>query len=124
MSPRFELMLDRDRCAPGDTITGTIRVLEGGRSRSLEVLLEYHERTEDYATVATDVATGPLHTGDLTTDMAFRFALTLPPDALPNYRSAHSELYWELDVKSEELGRDTHERRRIDLAPVLPAVET
>ena len=24
------------------------------------------------------------------------------------------ELYWELDVKSDESGRDTHERRRIE----------
>jgi hypothetical protein len=118
MSPRFELQLDRARCAPGETITGTIRVLDGGSSRSLEVLLEYHERTEDYATVATGVSTGPLHAGDLATGTWFGFELALPPDALPNHRSEHGELYWELHVKSDEPGRDTHERRRIEVAPV------
>jgi hypothetical protein len=123
MSPRFDLRLDRDRCAPGDTITGTIHVLEGCRSRSLKVLLEYHERTEDYATVATGVSTAPLHTGDLATGMTFRFELTLPPDALPNHRSSHSELYWQLDVKSDELGLDTHARRRIEIAPVWHVAE-
>lgn len=80
MSPRFELQLDRERCAPGETIRGTIRVLEGSRSRSLQVLLEYKEETEDYAAVATGVSSGPLHTGDLTTGMSFRFELTLPLD--------------------------------------------
>jgi hypothetical protein len=118
VSRRFELLLDRARCAPGETIRGTIHVLEGGRSRSLEVLLEYHERTEDYATVATSVSTGPLHTGDLPTGISFGFELALPADAFPNYRSEHGELYWELDVKSEEFGPDTHERRRIEVAPV------
>jgi hypothetical protein len=87
MSPRFELQLDRERCAPGETIRGTIRVLEGSRSRSLQVLLEYKEETEDYAAVATGVSSGPLHTGDLTTGMSFRFELTLPLDAFPNWRS-------------------------------------
>jgi hypothetical protein len=124
MSPRLELILDRDRCAPGQTITGTVHVLEGGRSRSLEVLLEYHERTEDYATVATRVSTAPLHTGDLATEMSIGFELALPADAFPNYRAEHGELYWQLDAKSEEFGRDTHERRRIDVAPVQPPAGT
>jgi len=118
MSPRLALELDRARWSPGETITGTIQVLEGGGSRSLEVLLQYHESTDDYATVATSVTTGPLHTGDLPTGMSFRFELTLPPDALPNHRSDHGELHWELDVRSDELGRDTHERGRIEVAPV------
>ncbi len=97
MSPRFQLELDRERYAPGDVIRGTIRILQGGGSRSVEALLEYKEETEDYLEV--------------------EFELTLPRDALPNYRSKHGELYWELDVKSDEAGRDTHERRRIEIDP-------
>jgi hypothetical protein len=46
----------------------------------------------------------------------FEFELTLHPDALPSYRSEHGELYWEVDAKSNEIGRDTHARRRIELA--------
>ena len=44
-------------------------------------------------------------------------ALSLPPDASPNYQSENGELYWELDVKSDEFGRDTHERHRIEVGP-------
>ena len=117
MSPRFQVELERERYAPGETVSGTILVLEGGGSRSLEALLEYHEQTEDYSHVAATISSGPLHTGDLATGTSFQFEIALPPDALPNYRSAHGELYWELDVRSDELGRDTHERRRIEVGP-------
>jgi hypothetical protein len=117
MSPRVQLQLDRERYAPGDTIRGTILVLEGGGSRSLEALLEYNEKTEDYSEVAMRVTSGSLHSGDLSTGASFEFELTLPQDAFPNYKSEHGELYWQLDVKSEEFGRDTHERCRVDVEP-------
>jgi hypothetical protein len=115
VSPRFQLELDRERYAPGDAIKGTGRVLEGGSSRSVEALLEYKEETDDYLEVAISISSGPLHTGDLAMSTSFEFELTLPPDALPNYQSEHGELYWEVDVKSDEAGRDTHERRRIEI---------
>jgi hypothetical protein len=117
MSPAFQLRLERERYAPGDAVRGTIHVVEGGRSRSLEVLLEYHEKTADYAAVATSVSSGPLHAGELASGTSFQFELALPPDALPNCHGEHGELYWELDVRSEALGPDTHERRRIAVAP-------
>jgi hypothetical protein len=117
VSPRFQLQLDRERYAPGDTVKGTILVLEGGASRALEALLEYHEETADYSEVALSIPSGPLHEGELTSGTSFEFELGLPPDALPNYKSRHGELYWELDVKSDESGRDTHERRRIEIGP-------
>jgi hypothetical protein len=118
MSARFQLQLDRERYRPGDTIEGDILVLEGGDSSSLEVLLEYKEETEDgYTAVATNVSTGLLHAGNLAPGMSFNFELALPADAFPNYRSDHGELYWQLDLKSSELGRDTHERHRIEVEP-------
>lgn len=117
MSSRFQLQLDRERYTPGESIRGTILVLEHGGSRSLEALLEYHEETADYSEVATSISSGPLHAGDLTAGTSFQFELSLPPDAFPNYRSENGELYWELDVKSDEFGRDTHERHRIDVEP-------
>lgn len=117
MSPRFQLQLDRERYRPGDTIRGTILVLEGGSSRSLEVLLEYNEKTEDYLEVATSISSGPLHAGDLAKGTSFDVELALPEDAFPNYRSEHGELYWQLDIKSDEFGRDTHERSRIEVEP-------
>jgi hypothetical protein len=119
MSTRFQLELDRERYTPGATIRGSILVLEGGDSRSLEVLLEYNEQAEDgYSAVAARISTGPLHAGNLTTGMSFDFEFALPEDALPNYRSDHGALYWQLDVKCAEPGGDTHERRRIEVEPV------
>jgi hypothetical protein len=116
VSPRLQLQLEQDRYTPGDAVKGTILVLEGGRSRSLEVLLEYCEETADYREVAISIPSGPLHEGDLTTGTSFEFELALPQDALPNYASEHGELYWELDARSDEFGRDTHERSRIGVA--------
>ncbi len=46
---------------------------------------------------------------------SYRFELALPPEALPNLTSGHGQLYWRLDVKSDERGRDSHELRRIDV---------
>ena len=71
-------------------------VLEGGDSRSLESSLEYKDETADYVEAAIRIPSGPLHEGDLTTGTSFEFALALPPDALPNCRSGHDELYWKL----------------------------
>lgn len=115
MSPRLQLQLEQERYRPGDTSKGTILVLEGGHSRSLEVHLEYREETADYHDVPVSIAVGSLHEGDLTTGTSFEFEVTLPPDALPNYQSEHGELYWEVDAKSNEIGRDTHERSRIEV---------
>jgi tetratricopeptide (TPR) repeat protein len=125
VSPELDVELDRDCYAPGDAVRGTIYVVEGGRSRSLEILLEYWEKTDDYSAVAISISGPPVHVGDLTTGTSFEFELRLPPDALPNYVSEHGELYWELDVKSDERGLDTHEQRRIDVVPAhaKPAAE-
>ncbi len=118
MSPRFRVELEGERFEPGDAVTGTVLVLEGGSSRNLEALLHYNEKTDDYSASAFSLTSGTLHAGDLATGTSFEFGLSLPADALPNYRSEHGELYWELDVKSDERGLDTHERRRIEVEPV------
>jgi hypothetical protein len=47
---------------------------------------------------------------------SFEFELALPPDALPNYQSQHG-VYWDVNVKSDELGSDTWERYRINVEP-------
>ena len=115
MSPSFDLQLDGGRYKPGDAVAGTVVVREGGGSRSLEVTLGYVEETDDYLEVATSVSSGPLHEGRLDAGASFRFELALPPDALPNFDGDHGQLYWRLDVKSDERGRDSHELLRIDV---------
>jgi hypothetical protein len=116
VSPHFDVQLAAGPYAPGDVVRGTVLVVEGGGSRVLEAVLEYHEKTDDYEETPVQIASGPLHSGELATGTSYGFELQLPPDALPGYKSKHGELYWELDVKSDERGRDTHERRRIDVA--------
>jgi hypothetical protein len=116
VTPRFQLQLDREHYAPGDSVRGTILVVEGGGSRSLHALLQYMEASPDYSKAAITISSGALHEGDLTAGTSFEFELALPPDALPNHESTHGELYWEVDVRSDEFGRDTHERKRIEVA--------
>jgi hypothetical protein len=118
VSARFQVELERDRFVPGDAVRGTVLVVEGGGSRNLEVIFEYNEETDDYSATALSLTSGTLHAGDLTAGTSFEFELSLPTDALPNHRSEHGELYWELEVKSDELGVDTHERRRIEVGPM------
>jgi hypothetical protein len=96
-------------------VTGTVFVLEGGRSRKLEVSLNYRESTEQDDVTRVSVSSGELHTGDLASGTSYPFAVAVPADALPNYKSAHGELYWEVDACSDEFGIDTHERRRIEV---------
>jgi len=108
--------LEHDRIAPGEVVRGTVSVLEGGRSRALEVLLTLREQVgEDYEDVAVTLSSGNLNEGDLATGTSYSFAILLPDDALPSLRSKHGELAWEVDARSDERGRDTHDRHRIEV---------
>jgi hypothetical protein len=115
VSARLQLELAQERYRPGETVKGSVLVLEGGGSRSVDVSLAYHEETEDCQEVATEISSGPLHEGDLVAGTSFEFELALPADSFPNYTSEHGALYWEIDALSNEAGRDTHERVRIDV---------
>ncbi|MGH9277228.1 MAG: hypothetical protein ACRD12_03855 [Acidimicrobiales bacterium] len=117
MSARFDIRLDGDEFSGGDTVKGAVVVAWGAKARSLQVLLEFHEGTNEFETVVGAVSSGPLHEGDLEPGMAFPFALTLPGGAYPNFRSAHGRLYWDIHVHSDELGIDSHERRPVSVVP-------
>lgn len=113
MTPSFDLQIDGERKKPGEIVNGTVVVREGGRSRSLEVTLEFVEETDDYIEAGTTISSGHLHEGDLVSGTSLQFALTLPPDALPEVRSQHGQMYWRLHAKSDERGSDTHEHLRL-----------
>jgi hypothetical protein len=118
---KLEVQLDGEAYAPGETVTGSVLVLEGGGSRSLDVSLHFRERTsEDDEHTPVTLSGGELHAGDLTTGASYPFGIQLPPDALPNFKSKHGELFWEVDARSDERGRDTHARKRIDVAVPPP----
>ena len=114
---KLELQLYGETYAPGETVTGNVLVVEGGGSRKLEVWLHFRERTsEDDDHTPVSLSSGELHAGDLTTGASYPFAIQLRPDALPSFKSKHGELFWEVDARSDQRGRDTHERKRIDVA--------
>lgn len=115
MSLRLEVQLDRESYRAGEAVTGTVLVLEGGSSRALEATLEFKEKSSDYDATPRKVGPQRLHEGDLATGESYELAVELPQDALPSLKSEHGELYWELDVRSDERGPDTHERRRIEV---------
>ncbi len=120
MRLQLDLDVDGQVLRPGATVRGSVLVLEGGVSRSLTVSLEFHEDSNCGGNqVVTSISTEPLHEGELATGMRFPFTFVLPGDALPAYRSENGELYWEVHVRSDELGPDTHVRKRV-LVGVTP----
>ena len=110
------LALERDRLEPGEWLRGEVVVLQQADARSLEVFVHYLERTEDYKEPALTGRTGPLHRGPLPAGARLPFALQLPPEAPPPYRSRFGELYWEVDAKLDQPGRDAHAEQRIAVA--------
>lgn len=111
----LELRLDGDRFAPGDVVTGSVHVVEGGRCRSLTVELQFREEAGEYTSVARTADAGTLHTGELAAGMDLPFELVLPLDAPPSFRSAHGRLFWIVDARADERGRDAHAEREIDV---------
>lgn len=113
---KLEVQLDRDRYSPGETVSGSVLVLEGGASRKLEVSLEFREEAEDgYEDTPLRVPGGELHAGDLAMGASYQFTIGLPDDALPNLKTEHGKLWWEVDARSDERGRDTRERQTFEV---------
>jgi hypothetical protein len=118
VSPALDLALGEPRFRPGDWVRGKVTVVEGGASRALKVSLLFRERTEDYSATARTEGGASVHSGELAAGGSFDFEVQLPSDALPGYRSANGELYWEVEVKSDEAGFDTTIERRIEVTTV------
>jgi hypothetical protein len=107
---KLEIVLDSDRAAQGDKVTGRVDVVEGGPSRSLT----FHEQTQSYSVVRYDSG-GVIHEGELVTGNRVDFDFTVPAEAPPSVNCKHSELYWELAITSDEHGLDTHVQRRLEI---------
>lgn len=117
MSAVLHLQLERGRYAPGEVVNGLITVMLGQDSRTLSVSLDYCEATRDYQSTSLSSGAVVLHQGPLQAGQSFSFALAVPPDALPAFRSSHGTLYWQVDAKSDRSGRDPHARLKIDVIP-------
>ena len=118
MSPAFAIELDRPEATPyrpGDCVRGRVQVTQGGGSRNLTVALQLRERSPDYTAIGASCGGEPVHSGELVEGTSFDFAIELPGDAPPGYRSAHAELRWEVEAWSDERGIDTREQLPFDV---------
>jgi hypothetical protein len=103
---------------PGDTIRGRVRVLEGKKSRGLEVVISMREETADYKSVGFSASTGKISEGDLQPGAVHEFSIQLPPDAYPSIDVGVGRLTWRVVAKSDELGPDTtHEQPILVMTP-------
>jgi hypothetical protein len=112
---KLALELESDRVAPGEGVAGRVRVLEGGPSRSLTLTVSFHERTRDYSAIPYSSGS-VVHEGELAAGQTIDFGFTMPAEAPPSVKWEHSELYWELELTSDEPGFDTHVTRRLEVA--------
>jgi hypothetical protein len=111
---KLALELERDRVRPGERAAGRIDVLEGGESRSLTLTVSFHEHTGEFDVVPYRSGS-VLHEGDLPTGQTVAFDFTLPAEAPPSLTCEHSELYWQLEIVSDEPGFDSRLTRRLEV---------
>jgi hypothetical protein len=96
---RLRIELEQAAARPGEPVTGTVVVLEGGRARCVRAWLEFTERVEKMTVVARSEPPSTLAEGDLHADQALRLELPLPADALPPLTNEVGELRWDLVVE-------------------------
>jgi len=122
---QLEVRLDRERYAPGETVRGSIVVVEGRGPGEIAVSLNFHERSTEYEAVAIETPRVSLHRGDLIKGSAHRFAIALPEDAPPSQTTVHGALWWAVDASAGEPGASPVVSRRIEVqAPAGARVPT
>lgn len=111
---KLDLALQSDRMKPGGDVAGHIEVVEGGEPRSLTVTLSFYEKTRDYFVTAYSTSF-VVHEGDVAKGESYDFSFTLPAEAPTSAQSKNGQLYWELEVRSDEHGLDSHARCRLEV---------
>ncbi len=111
------IWIERQRYAPGEQVRGYVDLREDIDCRSLDVALHYAEETRDYKGAWHRPATQQLHVGPVGAGSRFDFALTLPPDAWPAFRTDATAVWWEVVASVDKRGFDKHARLRIDVVP-------
>jgi hypothetical protein len=109
---KLALELAAESIPPGGTVAGRIKVAEGGDSRELTLTLTFYEHTRDF-TIPAAQTSAVVHQGAVTTGDAYEFSFALPEDAVPSVETKNGKLYWELELRSDEPGFDTHVRREL-----------
>jgi hypothetical protein len=83
----------------GARLTGTVTTGAGGDARSVDAWLEFSETVPGFEHVAARTTPVRLHSGPVPPGHALRFALRLPPDALPSLETEWGALRWTLVVQ-------------------------
>lgn len=109
---KLELELTAESIPPGGTVTGRINVIEGGDSRDLTLTLTFYEHTRDF-TIPAAQTSAVVHQGAVSTGDSYEFSFALPEDTVPSVETKNGKLYWELELRSDEPGFDTHVRREL-----------
>lgn len=112
---KLDIRLEDDAVAPGGELTGSILVLEGGRSRSLTLTVSFCERSPSFLSVAFE-SSNVVYEGDLATGQAVTFRYEVPASAPPSVKGRHGELFWQLEAVSNEPGLDTRATRLFTVA--------
>lgn len=111
---KLELELRSDQVKPGGDVAGHVDVVEGGESRSLTITVSFYEKTRDYFVTAYSTSF-VVHEGALAKGDSYEFSFTLPAEAPTSAESRNGELYWELEVRSDEHGLDSRARHRLEV---------
>jgi hypothetical protein len=118
---KISLLLDRDTVRPGDWVTGSVSVSEGGKARSIEVAIRYAERSIDYIAYPISITSAPLHEGDIADGLLVPFALAIPGHAMPSCRGQFGSLEWNVWAKVDRMGPDATDWAQLDVTPSAPA---
>lgn len=101
--------------APADTVRGQFVVDRDLSAREILVALRYVETSPDYEERAPEVTSVPLAQGQVRAGATLEFALDLAVNALPQFRSGHASLHWEVDAWVNKRGRDPHATLELDV---------
>jgi hypothetical protein len=85
----------------GARLTGTVTTGGGGDARSVDAWLEFSEHVPGFEHVAARTKPVRVHSGPVPPGHALRFALRLPPDALPSLDTEWGALRWTLVVRAD-----------------------
>lgn len=107
---KLDVQLDAESVGRGDTLTGRVLVLEGGESRSLTLTVSLRERSPSFVEPASETS-NVLHHGELATGQSIEFTWGVREDAPPSVQGKQGELFWQLEVVSDEPGLDTRVSR-------------
>ena len=115
----MKLTLERDSFVPGDRVRGRVEVEKGGL-QEIQVGLLFREEVPNLdATTRQVLAPDFEGSGDIPAGAVLPFEIEVPADAPPNIKTAHAELFWEVVARTDHVGADKVQSRRVEIRAPL-----